>query len=264
MAIYRLILGFSLGAILGSFSGMLSVRLPKSLSLKGRSYCPHCKRSLSWWMLLPLLSFIGLKGRCFFCKSPISIHYFLSELSLALWALLGLFGMPFHSFMFGQWLVFGFLSITCFFTDLHDLYLPLPLTLGLIASGLCFAALSGTFMAHAVAAVLSGLVFMLIQRLARWYYKQDSIGTGDGLLIMGITAHYGGSFLVPILYLSSLMGGLLSLYLLLIQKKSKSTRIPFGSLLCVAALICVAYYGTVAKTLFWLSAALSSSSTPHL
>ncbi|TFG35223.1 MAG: prepilin peptidase, partial [Parcubacteria group bacterium] len=73
---------FILGAMVGSFLNCVVCRIEKEESfLKGRSYCPHCKHSLSWPDLIPVLSFLILKRKCRYCGKPISWQYPLVEIS---------------------------------------------------------------------------------------------------------------------------------------------------------------------------------------
>src|SRR3989338_11686015 len=73
---------FLFGLVVGSFLNSVIYRLGKGESaLKGRSYCPQCKHPLSWQDLIPLLSFVLLKGKCRYCKAHISWQYPLVELA---------------------------------------------------------------------------------------------------------------------------------------------------------------------------------------
>lgn len=71
--------GFILGAILGSLVKALSDRSLNNKTFRGRSYCPHCKHQLAWYDLLPVVSYISLKGKCRYCKDKIGIEYLLVE-----------------------------------------------------------------------------------------------------------------------------------------------------------------------------------------
>ncbi len=76
---------FIFGLTVGSFLNCIIYRLQKEESfLVKRSYCPHCQHTLGWQDLIPLLSFVFLKGRCRYCKKPISLQYPLVEISTAL------------------------------------------------------------------------------------------------------------------------------------------------------------------------------------
>ena len=70
-----------LGAVIGSFVNVVSVREAKGEDfVHGRSYCPHCQHSLHTLDLLPILSYLFLRGKCRYCKQSISIRYFLVEI----------------------------------------------------------------------------------------------------------------------------------------------------------------------------------------
>ncbi|HTY56812.1 MAG TPA: prepilin peptidase, partial [Candidatus Binataceae bacterium] len=79
---------FILGACIGSFVNVVAFRLPREMSIVWpRSFCPHCERQIPAWANIPILAFIGLRGRCLMCRQPIPFRYFLTELSLAIIAL---------------------------------------------------------------------------------------------------------------------------------------------------------------------------------
>lgn len=76
---YILVFGFSLGAVLGSLIKALSDRSLNNKSFWGRSYCPNCKKKLQWYDLLPVLSYLFLRGNCRYCKEKIGIEYLIVE-----------------------------------------------------------------------------------------------------------------------------------------------------------------------------------------
>ena len=72
---------FIIGIVCGSFFSLAIYRIPKGQDIiHTRSYCPNCKHKLSFWDMIPLFSYIGLKGKCRYCKKKISPTYFLLEL----------------------------------------------------------------------------------------------------------------------------------------------------------------------------------------
>ena len=74
------VLIFILGISIGSFLNVLIERLPKNKSILGRSACNHCNKTLSWKDLIPILSFVYLRGKCRYCHSPFSYQYPIVEL----------------------------------------------------------------------------------------------------------------------------------------------------------------------------------------
>jgi leader peptidase (prepilin peptidase)/N-methyltransferase len=82
------VLAFVMGASVGSFVGVVAHRLPREISvIRPASFCPNCERPIPWWLNIPILSYIGLRGRCLICRAPIPFRYFLAELTLAVAAL---------------------------------------------------------------------------------------------------------------------------------------------------------------------------------
>ncbi|RMG25962.1 MAG: prepilin peptidase, partial [Methanobacteriota archaeon] len=75
--LYEIIGSFLLGIILGSFLNTCIYRLSRGMSLWNpkRSFCPCCKQFLLWWHNMPLLSFLILSGKCYYCQNKISYQY---------------------------------------------------------------------------------------------------------------------------------------------------------------------------------------------
>jgi len=89
MVFLLVFLAFTFGTIIGSFLNVVIDRAEIEESpLKGGSYCPYCHKPLVWWELIPILSFIFLKGRCSSCKHKLSWQYPLVEAITGLFFLL--------------------------------------------------------------------------------------------------------------------------------------------------------------------------------
>ena len=79
---------FILGASVGSFANVVAWRLPRDISLASpRSYCESCERAIPYWANIPILAYLGLRGRCLMCGAAIPFRHFLGELALAVTAL---------------------------------------------------------------------------------------------------------------------------------------------------------------------------------
>src|SRR5580700_3592706 len=86
---------FVFGACVGSFVCMVAYRLPRDLSIiTPRSYCESCERAIPWWANIPILAYLGLRGRCLMCGAPIPFRHFLAELGLAFISLYLYFAFP--------------------------------------------------------------------------------------------------------------------------------------------------------------------------
>lgn len=111
---------FIIGIVCGSFFSLAIYRIPKGQDIiHTRSYCPNCKHKLSFWDMIPLFSYIGLKGKCRYCKRKISPTYFLLELLsgiiFVLFALSIRFGLDNMNTSVIVYLIFGLLYIAGLF-----------------------------------------------------------------------------------------------------------------------------------------------------
>jgi leader peptidase (prepilin peptidase) / N-methyltransferase len=133
---------FTLGCIVGSFLNVCIHRLPLGMSIvTPRSHCPHCKYSIPWYLNIPLVTWLALRGRCKNCGAPISLRYFVVELLtgaafLSCWLAFGDAGHPFPSLPAA--LVYAvFLSglIAATFIDFEHFIIPDEITFGGMAVG---------------------------------------------------------------------------------------------------------------------------------
>lgn len=149
------VIGFLVGAILGSFAKAIADRSLTKKSFWGRSYCTHCQNKLRWYDLFPIFSYIFLRGKCRYCKKTIKIEYLFVEVVMGL-LIAFLFWQSFHNFSaidgpaFGwqfSFLIFELLLKTffitilaiLFITDIKDMFIPdrviLPsLLIGVVAT----------------------------------------------------------------------------------------------------------------------------------
>ncbi len=133
-----------LGAIVGSFLNVVIHRLPRGLTVHHprRSFCPSCERQLAWIYNLPILSWLLLRGRCAYCKAPISPRYLIVEaltggLFLAVW----FHAAPHLWLVLGLW-TFVSICVAASFIDLEHMIIPNALTWGGAGAGVIFSALA--------------------------------------------------------------------------------------------------------------------------
>jgi leader peptidase (prepilin peptidase) / N-methyltransferase len=88
-------LAFVLGAATGSFVNVVAYRLPREISIVSpRSFCESCERAIPFWANIPILAYLGLRGRCLMCGAAIPFRHFLAETALAVVALYLYLGFP--------------------------------------------------------------------------------------------------------------------------------------------------------------------------
>jgi leader peptidase (prepilin peptidase)/N-methyltransferase len=189
-----------LGACIGSFTNVVAWRWPRQESVvRPGSHCPRCGTPLAWFENLPLLSWLGLRGRCRHCHQPIALRYPLVELLCAgLWvavlaaqpATMGPAPAPVPLLLAG-WLLLSWL-LPLVLIDLDSLWLPEPLCrIGLLL-GLAMTALLGflqdaatgrqLLLSHLIAAGLGLIVFEGLSALAERLLGRPALGLGDAKL----------------------------------------------------------------------------------
>lgn len=232
-----LALSFIAGACMGSFVNCIQLRIKDKKSVLGRSECPNCGHRLGFFELIPVFSFIFLRGKCKNCKAKISPRYFAVELSFGLlWALAVVF--------FGwQWLTLEYLIL---FTVLaaeslwdFDIF-EVPDTLHIIAAVnfLIFLPTHPEPLSRLLWGLVTGLIYggalLLLSLVADKVFKKDSIGGADIKLVAVLGLYFGWKSMLLLIILSCIFGLLLSL----IFKAGLQKEFPFIPALCLSAVIC--------------------------
>lgn len=131
---------FALGAIIGSFLNVCIYRMPIGLSVNEprRSFCPHCKNLIPWHRNIPLVSWLGLRGKCADCGERIAFRYFGVELltaALFLGIWLKCSGSGEWVLALPYWILTGLLIVATFI-DFEHFIIPDEVTLGGILAGI--------------------------------------------------------------------------------------------------------------------------------
>jgi len=242
---------FVFGLCIGSFFNVVIYRWSKGLSIKNPifSICPKCGKTLKWYHNIPLLSYLFLKGRCAYCKEPISpIYPFIELLTATLFVLtylkfrsLGL--IPFLGFSF---FVLSLIPIS--FIDFKVKEIPDTLSLGLIFAGWIFSLFGFNPFVDFEKSLISGLggigLLFLINEVYYLFSKKDGMGMGDFKLMGGIGAFLGYKSFYWILLIASLTGifaffGVYFWYRMkgVAKEIDLKTEIPFGPFLALSSLI---------------------------
>jgi leader peptidase (prepilin peptidase)/N-methyltransferase len=206
-----------------------------------RSHCPACKTTLRVRDLIPILSYLFLKGKCAHCGTSISVRYPLVEIVVALaWA-----GCAYKWGLTWQALVWALcvsVLIALALIDLDTMYLPDSITLPLIWSGLIASSLGWTSVSlvdamwGAVAGYLSlWLVYQIFLRVT----GKEGMGAGDFKLLAALGAWLGWMALPGIVFFASLVGVLMAIILRITQKIKADAPFPFGPYLVLAGLFSV-------------------------
>lgn len=249
---------FILGLLVGSFLNVVIHRLPlimqreweqqchdligsaapKSDELalsKPRSRCPHCGHAITALENIPVISYLILKGRCKDCKAPISKRYPLIELLTAIISALVAWHFGFGIAVCGALLLsWALLALT--FIDVDHQLLPDSITLPLLWLGLFFN-LFGTFTdisSAVIGAIVGYLALWLVYHGFRLVTGKEGMGYGDFKLLAALGAWMGWQALPMIILLSSLVGALVGISLILLKQQHRDNPIPFGPYLAAA------------------------------
>ncbi|GEA05441.1 type 4 prepilin-like proteins leader peptide-processing enzyme [Alteromonas sp. KUL42] len=210
--------------------------------MKPNSTCPSCGHRIRAWENIPILSYLFLNGKCAKCKVGISIRYPLVELFTAL-------ACTFAAIHFGPtasalWAVlFTYILIALLFIDLDKMLLPDQLTLPLLWIGLLIST-QGIFV-DTTDAIIGATAGYLSLWSVYWLFKlatgKEGMGYGDFKLLAALGAYTGWQGLPVVILLSSFVGAIAGILIMVLQNKGRSLAIPFGPYLAVAGWFTLLY-----------------------
>jgi leader peptidase (prepilin peptidase) / N-methyltransferase len=231
---------FIFGLIIGSFCNVIIYRIPQRASIvTPGSHCPSCKIPIRPWDNLPLVSYLLLRGHCRACKEPISLRYPAVELLsgvfyVLLWTRFGL-TIPL--------LVYAVLTSALFTVALIDYdhkIIPNTITLPGIVIGLGLSVLGMlsinvlpiTPLASLLGVLVGGAFFYLIALISK-----GGMGGGDIKLIAMIGAFLGWQGAFFTIFSGALLGSLVGITLMVLGKKGRKDKVPFGPFLSGGAIL---------------------------
>jgi len=238
------IIVFIFGSIWGSFSNVCIHRIPDDLSVvKGRSYCPSCKKLIKWYDNIPLISFIILKAKCRSCSAKISSKYFLVELisALSFVIIFNLFGFSITTLLL---FILSISFIIIFFIDLKHFIIPNELTFPLMIIGFLKsfdpnlnAAVFPNFLNSLIGGVFGYIIIWLIIFIYKKFRNKEGMGLGDAKLLSVIGFWFGWISIPFVIFFSSAVALLVVMPDVIKNKKNLSSQIPFGPYLIVGCII---------------------------
>ncbi|HEY1612137.1 MAG TPA: A24 family peptidase [Rhizomicrobium sp.] len=225
---------------IGSFLGLVAIRLPGGATIiGGRSHCDHCGRTLAARDLIPVLSWLWLRGRCRYCRAPIGLFALAIEfgaIAVAVTAVSEISGwLLWVSCAFG----WGLLLLAAI--DWRVQLLPDALSLPLLAAGLItawFVSPDRLPLGHIVGAVGGFVTFVLIALIYRYLRGREGMGFGDAKLAAALGAWVSWEGLPSVVLLGSVMGLVLVLGRAVAgQGSQRGEAIPFGTFLAIGGWI---------------------------
>jgi leader peptidase (prepilin peptidase)/N-methyltransferase len=235
------VLVFIYGLIIGSFLNVCIYRIPRNESVVfPSSHCPNCNHYLKWYDNIPLFSYIFLGGKCRYCKAPISIQYPIVETLNAL-----IYLILFYYFSFSiDFIFYALISsvlVVITFIDLKEMIIPDALVITILILSVVYKAVN-YFTYDINPQILSSLGGLLLAGglfLAIVILSKGGMGGGDVTLIAALGFILGHKFILFNIFLSFILGAVISLILLLTKIKTRKDPIPFGPFIILAFFITI-------------------------
>jgi leader peptidase (prepilin peptidase)/N-methyltransferase len=250
-----------LGLCIGSFLNVVIHRMPRIMETRWRaecaelnsqelppverfnlvsprSRCPACGHGITVLENIPLLSYVALGGKCSACRTRISPRYPVVEALTG--GLTGYIAWHFgYTFAAPAAMFFAWTMIALAFIDLDTFYLPDDLTMPLLWAGLLFNLAGGfTDLGSAVIGAAAGYLTLW---LVFWMFKiatgKEGMGYGDFKLLASIGAWLGWKMLPLVILLSSFVGAIVGVLLIVLARRGRNVPIPFGPYLAIAGLV---------------------------
>ena len=233
---------FLLGICIGSFLNVVIDRVPNGESIaKGRSYCDHCKKTLRWYELLPVVSWILQGGKCLRCRKKLSIQYPLIELITGLGFIYIGRTLP-SSFIITltSFIIFSTLLVTLMVDLKYELISDVHMVIIFIGAAILhYASLQSISLVtpYLLAGFGASLLFFLF-----WAFsKGKAMGFGDVELAFVLGFLAGFPVIIYGLYIAFLTGAALGVILILVGNKTLKSHVPFGPFLIAGTGIAMLY-----------------------
>ena len=189
------------------------------------SFCPQCKKTLNPLMLIPIFSYIFLKGRCWYCKSPIKSSYLFYEI------LMGIFSVVFFVTFEVSWIsilkyIVCILIIIQILLDYRFLLLStnISILIILLGLGLAYLDIKISILESSIGLCLGYTSLWLINFIFKTIKSRDGIGDGDFIFLAALCSVLGYKLIGPIV----LGASIISLIIYLISSK-ENKLLPFGT-----------------------------------
>lgn len=261
MNIAIMVLIFLLGIVIGSFLNVCIYRIPKEESIaKNGSACSSCGAKLTFLDLIPVLSYLVLRGKCRHCKAKFSPQYPIIEaLTGVLFLLLYLkFGLNYVIIVYAALIA---ILIVITLIDYRHMIIPNGLVIaGLVVgvaqllvsifipgvfafAGIDHILLDNTWLDYVIGFFAGGLPLLLIALFSTFVLKKEAIGGGDIKLMAFAGLILGWKLLIPAFFIGIVFGAVVSVVLMASGKRKRGDEIPFGPFLCFGVVVSI-FFGS--------------------
>lgn len=251
---------FILGATIGSFLNVCIYRIPNKESIvKPRSKCGTCGRTLSGMDLVPILSWVFLRGKCRTCGAKISIRYILVETLEGLLFLWVYMTYGFSVVTPVLWVFFALMTVV-FFIDLDHMIIPNKVVLSGILLGLPIVFiqyyvgyplyLDDSIWAFVLGPAIPLATMILLAFASQVFFRAGSLGMGDVKIYVPIGMFLGWRLALLSLWMAFFLGGVFGVFWIFFLRKDRKANVPFAPFITVGAMISAVYGVEILNFLF--------------
>ena len=228
-----IVIFFIMGLIFGSFYNVVAYRLSNNISLINpvRSMCPNCKKELGILELIPIFSYVFLKGKCSICKEKISLFYPFIELLTGINFALSYYLSGFSIDLLIMLILFSYFSIVIY-SDFKYMIIPDEVTIVTVILTLILIIIKGLYL-NILVGFISFLSTYLFAKIISLILKKDAMGGGDIKLMffVGLLLNYNA---LLAFFISSFLAFPAAFY---VTVKNKNSKIAFGPFILLATII---------------------------
>lgn len=239
------ILIFIIGITFGSFLNVIIFRVPNEESIASSpSACQGCGHRLTAIDMVPIFSYVFLRGKCRHCKAKISPQYPIVEaLTGILFVLLYLkFGLAYELIVFAA---LAALLIAISFIDFKHMIIPNGLIIAMLVVGAAqlivtiFTGYFGYWLDYVIGFFAGGVPLFLIGIFCMYVLKKEAVGGGDVKLMAAAGLIIGWKLVIPAYLIGIILGAIISILLIATKRKKRGDEIPFGPFLCIGVMASV-------------------------
>lgn len=231
-----------IGLCIGSFINVVVYRVPINKSIMfPSSSCIVCNNKIKWYDNMPILSYLLLGGKCRNCKTKISKRYPLTELCVMSIFILMYIAYGF-TFEFFKYITLGLFIIVIGLIDYDTTYVYCSITYLAMITGAIFILIEKLILKQSINTYLIATIVVLSLTIFIVYILKG-MGSGDIEICAVVAMFLGLSSTILVLFLSTVIAGIVSIILINLKMKSKKDYIPFGPFIAISTIV-VVLYGT--------------------
>jgi leader peptidase (prepilin peptidase) / N-methyltransferase len=223
------------GLVVGSFLNVVVCRVPRGESVvRPGSHCPQCQTPIRWYDNIPLVSYLVLRRRCRSCKGVISSRYAMVEAFTGLSFALCLYRFGLDWYLLVAWFFVSVLLCLALI-DLDNMIIPgvIALPAAAIGTAAVIALDPGHWWVYLASAAGAALFCFLLAVL----WPGGGMGGGDVSMALLVGGVLGFPSVLLGFFIAFLAGSVVGLYIILVLKRSRKTRVPFGPFLALGAYV---------------------------